>query len=309
MPTGDISIWSTSDKAAAAILRSRRYLPESIARQLDAFLTPGNLALMAGTLAVWAGSHFFGVGEVVDVALLLVGAFTIGWSITGVVRDLVAFGTGVVAARTDQDLDGAARLFASAVVTAGITAVFAILLRRSASSLQAARGSTVGEVLTIRRPGLVPVEPEPAGTGLFRTPTVTGNPGMAAGEGATTVRRRRILDGRNGYGPGTGSPARTGSFVSVAAAVRFSHVPGTSRDVSVQPLGHHAISRGDARETFAQLRVNGIQTLLTGIRFPVVNGHMTLQQLACEGAEIGKITMGTQQFSVQFVAGPPSGGP
>jgi len=89
---------------------------------------------MAGTLAVWAGSHFFGVGEVVDLALLLVGAFTIGWS-----------------------------------------------------SLQAARGSTVGEVLTIRRPGLVPVEPEPAGTGLFRTLTVTGNPGMAAGEGATTA--------------------------------------------------------------------------------------------------------------------------
>jgi len=177
MPNGAVSVWSTTDKVSEAILRSRRYMPESIARQLDAFLTPGNLALMAGTLAVWAGSHFFGVGEVVDVALLLVGAFTIGWSVSGVVRG----GT------TDQDLDRAARLFASAVVTAGLTAMFAILLRRSASSLQATRGSTVREVLAIRRPGMVPVESEPPGTGLFRTPTVTGRPTMAAGRGATTA--------------------------------------------------------------------------------------------------------------------------
>jgi len=62
-------------------------------------------------------------------------------------------------------------------------------------------------------------------------------------------------------------------------------------------------------ETFAQLRVNGVQGLLTGIRFPVANGYMTLQQLLCEGAEIGKITVGTQLFSVQFVIGSPSGGP
>jgi hypothetical protein len=187
MPSGAISVWSTADKVGAAILRSKRYMPESLGRQLDAFLTPTNLAIVGGTLAIWAGSHFFGVGEVVDVALLLVGAFTIGWSITGVVRDLVAFGTGVVVAQTDQDLDRAARLFASAIVAAGITAVFAILLHRSAASLQATRGSTIGDVLTVRRPGLSLVEPNPGGPDLFRTPTVTGKPTMPAGRGATTA--------------------------------------------------------------------------------------------------------------------------
>lgn len=273
-------------------------------------LTPGNLALMGGTLAIWAGSHFFGVGEVVDVALLLVGAFTIGWSISGVVRDLVEFGTGVMSARTDQDLDRAARLFASAVVTAGITAVFAILLRRSASSIQAARGSTVGEVLTIRRPGLVPVEPEPAGSGLFRTPTVTGNPGMAAGQGATTA-----------FGDVEYSTAgsatdqelvRLHELVHSFLSPRLAVFRTFRARLAMSAYSRSAIMRyleEMLAETFAQLRVNGVQGLMTGIRFPVRNGYMTLQQLACEGAEVGKITVGTEQFSVQVVPGSPSGRP
>jgi hypothetical protein len=37
---------------------------------------------------MWAGSHFFGVGESVDVLPLIVGAFTIGWSIPDVARDV-----------------------------------------------------------------------------------------------------------------------------------------------------------------------------------------------------------------------------
>jgi hypothetical protein len=46
--------------------------------------------------------------------------------------------------------------------------------------------------------------------------------------------------------------------------------------------------------------------LLTGIKFPVANGYMPLQTLACEGAEIGTIMLGAQRFSVQVVVGPPS---
>jgi hypothetical protein len=59
-------------------------------------------------------------------------------------------------------------------------------------------------------------------------------------------------------------------------------------------------------ESFAQIRVNGLGHLLTGIRFPISNGYLTLQQLACEGAELGKIVFGTQRFSVQFIVGAPS---
>jgi len=71
-------------------------------------LTPGTLAIFSGTLAVWAGSNFFGVGEIVDVGLLLVGAFFVGWSITDVARDLVTFADKAINARRDEDIDTAA---------------------------------------------------------------------------------------------------------------------------------------------------------------------------------------------------------
>ena len=46
-----------------------------------------------------SGSHFFGVGDIVDVALLLVGALTIGWSIGSVLQDLVDFAQTAIYAR------------------------------------------------------------------------------------------------------------------------------------------------------------------------------------------------------------------
>src|SRR5215471_3991715 len=101
-------------------------MPGSLAYQLEALLTPLNLSIMAGTLALWAGSHFFGVGEIVDVGLLLVGAFTIGWSMEDVLRNLVDFGQGAIRATSEDDLDRAAQAFARAIVTAGITAVMAL---------------------------------------------------------------------------------------------------------------------------------------------------------------------------------------
>ncbi len=94
-----VSVWSSADKVQAAIVRSKRYMPAALAVQVDTLLSPENLAIMTGTIVIWAGSHFFGVGEVVDVGLLLVGAFFIGWSIESVARDLIDFGTTAVRAQ------------------------------------------------------------------------------------------------------------------------------------------------------------------------------------------------------------------
>jgi len=58
-------------------------------------------------------------------------------------------------------------------------------------------------------------------------------------------------------------------------------------------------------ESFAQIRVNGLAHLLAGIRIPISNGYLTLQQLVCEGAELGKIACGTERFPVEFLVGGP----
>jgi hypothetical protein len=58
-------------------------------------------------------------------------------------------------------------------------------------------------------------------------------------------------------------------------------------------------------ESVAQLAAHGIIGLLQGIRFPIANGYITLQQLLSEGTEIGTILVGTQRFSVQIIVAPP----
>jgi hypothetical protein len=305
--SGSVASWTNIDRATEAIARSKRHLPAALAAQIDALLTRENAEILAGTIAIWAGSHFFGVGEVVDVALLLVGAFTIGWSITQVASDLIAFGTGVVRARCDGDLDQAAASFASAITAAGVTVVFAILLRRSAAKLQA-RGPGLAGVVRPSEPGLLPVEADPVGEGLLRKPTVTGDPSLPAGQGATSA----FGDVRYSTA-GTATEqqlARLHELVHSFLSPRLALFRTFRARLAISAYTRSAILRyleESLAESFAQIRVNGLAHLLTGIRFPINSGYLTLQQLACEGAELGKIVFGTERFSVQFVAGPPPG--
>ncbi len=302
---GAVADWTTVDRATEAIVRSKRYLPAAVAAQIDAFLTRENAEILAGTIVIWAGAHFFGVGEVVDVALLLVGAFTVGWSVTQVATDLIAFGVGVVRARTDGDLDRAAASFAAAVTAAGVTVVFAILLRRSAAKLQA-RGPGVASIVRPREPGLLAVEADPDSGGLLRKPTVTGDPALPAGQGVTSA----FGDVRYSTA-GTATEqqlARLHELVHSFLSPRLALFRTFRARLAVSAYARSAILRyleEALAESFAQIRVNGLAHLLTGIRFPISNGYLTLQQLACEGAALGKITFGTERFSVQFVVGAP----
>jgi hypothetical protein len=282
-------------------------MPANLANQVDALLSPENLALMTGTVVIWAGSHFFGVGEVVDVGLLLVGAFFIGWSIESVIRDLIEFGTTAIRAKNDADLDRAAQAFASALITAGITAVMAILLRRSAKQLQVTRGVTISAVALHRTHGLANVEPDAQAGQLWRKATVTGDPTMAPGAGQTW------WFGDVEYstaGSATAQQlARVHEMVHSFLRPRLRFLRRFRARLNASAYTRSAILKyleEGLAETVAQLSVHGIAALMTGIRFPIANGYLTLQQLICEGAEIGTIVVGTQRFSVQVVVGSPA---
>jgi hypothetical protein len=303
---GPIATWSNTEKVAEVLRRSKAYMPAVLGAQIDVLISPTNLAITAGSIVVWAGSHFFGVGEVVDVGLLLVGAFFVGWSMKDVVANLVTFGVKTIRAQNEQDLDEAARAFASAVITGGITAVMAILLRRSAKQIQATRGANILDAARPRNPGLKTVAPDTQPGAAWRKPTITGDPALGPGAGKT-----------NAFGDIRYSTAGSATDQQL---VRLHELVHSFLSPRLRPfrtfrarLAMSAYSRSAVMryleealaESFAQLRVNGLSAVMTGIRFPVATGYMTLQALACEGAEIGTIVLGTQRFSVQFVPGPP----
>lgn len=294
--------WSNSQRVGEALTRSKQFMPANLARQVDALLTPESLGILVATLVVWAGSHFFGVGEIVDVGLLLVGAFFVGWSITDIAESLLTFANKTINARRDEDIDLAARAFAAAAVTAGLTTVMALLLRRSATQLQATRGASIGEVIRPQTVGLAQVGADSQAGRFWRRPTVTGDASLPAGEGAT-----------NAFGDVTYSTAGTATEVQLVRVHELVHsflsprlgILRTFRArLAMSAYMRSAILRyleEALAESVAQLAAYGVVGLIRGIRFPIANGYITLQQLVSEGAEIGTIVVGTQRFSVQVV--------
>ena len=311
MAPGPIAGWSNADKVKETLERSKKYVGPALGQQIDALLSPENLAMLLATLVIWAASHFVGVGEIVDVALLLVGAAMLGPAIVDVADNLLKFGK-CIDARSEADLETCAKAFAEALTKGGITAIMAILLRRSAKGLQGARAPGVARPswLQVAKPsgkfGLVPVKPDPQrGTWWSRYPAVadaTLPPGAgwtsAFGEifysvqGSATEQQLVLLHEtvHRFLSPRLGLLRTFRARLGVSAYARSAIVKYLEEALA---------------ETYAQLRVIGFKGVFKGIAFPVGPDYVTLSALATEGAAIGTIIVGVERFTVSILSGPP----
>jgi hypothetical protein len=120
-------------------------------------LEPENLAIIGATVVVWAASHFFGVGEIIDLILLLVGVAALGFSVFAGARELYYFVTTVVNAQSSQDLDVAAQHFAQAVTILGAAVVQAVLMKGAAGKVSARGRPPI-------KPRIPDADPLPAGS-------------------------------------------------------------------------------------------------------------------------------------------------
>jgi hypothetical protein len=175
---------SVVERLARVLDLSEKHFAPEVWRMISSFVTPLNLEIMAGSLVLWAGSHLFGIGEIVDVLLLVIGAFTIGWSIWDVARDLYNFADYTINGTTDSDLERAAEAFAHAVVLAGVTVVMALLLRKSVKEMPKFRQASALEAIKPRSLGLPKAPPRPRGrtdlesAGYRRRPGPRGRAGQ-----------------------------------------------------------------------------------------------------------------------------------
>lgn len=293
-PSPSVAAMSTSDKLGEVLRRSLPLLRPEARAEIEKLIEPGTLALMAATVAVWAGAHFFAVGEVVDVILLIVGVALLGAAALDGARELVAFGT-TVNARTTADFDRAAHHLARAITIIGITTVMAVLLRKSAKAVK-------GRAPKADKPGLIELEaPPPKGK-----VKIVSDASLPAGYGETTAYGDIVVSSR-------------GSATEQALVV-YHELVHSFLSPKLTPLRHFrarlamsayqrsAIMRyleEALAETYAQLRVHGITAMPTGIKFPVATGEMQIiyvsgAQLAAEGAAIGTIVLGTMTFNVTF---------
>lgn len=163
---------SFEDRLRQVLTRTEGKVGPEVARQLHMLIEPTSLAIMAGVIVIWLGSHAFGVGEALDLVLGVVGFVAIGLSVFEGLDELVAFARGTMSAQSDADYDRAASHLARAIGILGIQAVLAIVMR--------------GRAPTGRGPALLRGAPPPRTPGLRYRPGTVGSIGKAAGTGGTT---------------------------------------------------------------------------------------------------------------------------
>ncbi len=121
-----------SDRLKEAIERALPLLPPNLRNQVAGLLSPQSLSIMAGTTAAWLVSHFFGVGEIADLILIVAGGAFLGLAAADIASDLNEFARRTFGAESEEDLDVAGQRFASAVAKGGVNLVSTILLRKFA---------------------------------------------------------------------------------------------------------------------------------------------------------------------------------
>lgn len=185
-----VAVWDLETKLVEAARRTTPKLPAETRAEFAALLTGSNLAIFTGVLVAWAGSHFFGVGEIIDVILLVVGAFTIGLQIGQVARDLWSFVDIARNATSCDDLDLAADHLARVVVTIGITVFIALIMKAGSRLRIRTKGRSSSKTTGSARPResrpLPPRKPP-------RQPSAVEDMAARPGSGTMAVASRRSL--------------------------------------------------------------------------------------------------------------------
>ena len=146
LPKAIQSIIGTTDLRAAlvqeAFRRSRKYLPADLREELSAFYSDEAL----GLYALWGIAHLFGAGEAADMAMLILMAIGLGKDLDQVMADVNAFYNMARNAKTEADLDVAAKRFAAAMTTVGRSAaLLALAALLAKASRRRAKGHSVSE--------------------------------------------------------------------------------------------------------------------------------------------------------------------
>ncbi len=108
-------------------------LPGEVGEEFTQLLDPYVLGAIVVTLVAWAGSHYFGVGFIMDGLLVGVGFFFLGLQVLSVISDLVNAVKLTTEARTSHDLDMAAAHFANFIAVVGVAAFLALLTKKGVS--------------------------------------------------------------------------------------------------------------------------------------------------------------------------------
>ncbi len=143
----NVAGWDLEKKLVESAKRAGPKLPAEMRDQFMSLFTPTSIGITGAVLVAWAASHAFGVGEVADLILGVIGFAMMGWSAIDAGRSLLNFFRVATSAQRPADLERAADHLARFVGMVGITVFIALLAKgakrfKTASKTAAAESST-----------------------------------------------------------------------------------------------------------------------------------------------------------------------
>lgn len=291
---------SINDKLLEAIRRSQKCMPAEAWQQVKQLMSPEAISVMAAVTAAWAVSHFFGVGEIADAVLLVVGGIALGASAIEAGKEAVDFALAASGATKDEDFEVAAKHLGRAVVLGGVALISALFLRARPKVMNEMRFG--GPVTPATGPG-------PRTGGLFYKPKVTVGP----------IKQR----------PGFFTKGITNQWGDIVIEASLSKTEQATvllhekihalltprfyflRNVRVR-LGMEGYNRSYLlrylEEALAQatalLRTKGLAGGIEAMCFPVRNGYVTVAKMGQEvaGILLGPVNVGGTGYLVYFNA-------
>ena len=165
----NVAAWPLRRRLQETLSRTLPKLGPEARVQLEAVINLTALGIMVGVIVAWLVSHAYGLGEIIDIVLLVVGVAAIGLSVFVGLDHLFRFASVVYEAKAERDLDAAAEELPQAISILGIQVVLAILFRGRPSTKR------------------VEVEPPPPRTPVLRyKPTVKFDPAAPRGSSVTS---------------------------------------------------------------------------------------------------------------------------
>jgi len=148
---------SQEDRFTIVLRRTLPLLPAEIQDEFAQMISPTAIMVVAGTLAVWAGSHYFGVGFIADAVMLVAGFAFLGLQVFTAASDLLAAVKLTATARTSSELDQAARHLANFIAVVGV-AIFSAMVMKGARKVapKIKKVIPLGRAVVIKLSGMTP---------------------------------------------------------------------------------------------------------------------------------------------------------
>lgn len=311
----DIAHMDFTDKLEIVVEKTIVLLPADIGQQLRAMVTKEALATMAVILTAWLVAHFFGVGEVADLVLAVVGYAALGAVAIDAAKKLYDFADKTYSATTEADLDAAAHDLADAITLIGVTAVFSILLKSKPKDTFKTpyRGKAFPKISTKQINGMKNVAPRTSGWKY--KPSFTFTRLKEAGSGSTDVwgnakvgraydrthktAKQAIDDLHKGIFHERVHQYLSPKFYLLREPLIFLKQSGYNKSYILRYI-EEAFA-----ETVALMRKNGLspKSIVDGLRFPLNDYYeisITLLQHEATGVLLGPITVSGIAYNVYY---------